>query len=1433
MEKCQRFLIRIWMWLLLFSLPISAFAADEVTLQLLWKNQFEFAGYYIAKEKGFYRDLDLEVQIKEYDSGIDVTKEVLSGKTDFGVGYSTVILYKMNGKDVFLLSAVFQHAPLVLLAKKSPELENITDLKGKRIMSTPYDAGSASLTAMLKSNGVLRDDYTRLDHSFNVDDLITGKTDAMTAYLSNQPFFLEKKGFEYTVFNPKDYGFDFYGDILFTSLWLFERNPQLVERFYKASMRGWKYAFSHIDETVDLILKKYNTQNKSRYSLLYEANVLKQMAYDEGVQFGAMNEDRIRQIAQVYRLLGITQKFGSLENLVYKPSLSPDIDLTSEEKAWLTQHPEIRLGVDPAYPPFEFIGKGGAYLGMASDYLSLLNKRLGIDMSIVSGLTWTQVVEKVKEYEVDALPAVTNTEGRRAYLNFTQPYMTFPFTFWSHKDQPPITGFEDLAGKKLAMVKDYFYVEHVLKNHPDIQPYFVDTPLQALKAVSRGKANAFIANLAVAAYLVQRNNLVDLRMDSDVELKLEGLCYGIRKDWPELVFILDKAIDSISQEKHKEIRDKWVVFGDEKEAKFRKVELTEKEKTWLSDHPVIRVHNELNWPPFNYNKDGVPTGFSIEYMNQLTNRIGIKIKYISGEWGELLDKAFDKKLDVMLNIVKTPERQKRLLYTDTYAKNPNVIIAKKGSSISDTQSLFGKKVAYPEGFFYDEVLKTKFPEIIRVPMKDTLETLKAIQYGKVDAALGELAVVNYLIRENLLTGLDIKGIFDSGNPEIEKLNIAVRNDWPELQSLLKKAMASITEEELQDMKDKWFFDRKTEKEKLKLTYKEKAWLAEHKKLLLGFAAGWAPFEYYDEDEVFSGMTSDFLRILNKRLNVEMVPQKGLTWSEVLDKAKNRELDVISAIVPSEEGSEYLHFTKPYMNLPLMVVTRDEAPYITGIGDLKGKTIAVVKGYVTEDYIKRDFPKQDLLLLDSPAEIMLAVSEGRADALVENMATVEFEKKRLGINNLKTAAATPYTFIISYGVRKDWPELVSILDNSLAAFSDNEKNVIMDKWVNLRFKKQVDWQMIWKIIVGFMVVGGSILTVILIWNRRLGREVSERKQKEKLIMLGAQISQSLTVGGSLKETLQSITEIFVKELNVAFARIWIVDETENVIKLQASSGLHTHIKGAHESLPIGGDTKISRVVSEKQPHISNSIQDDPYIKDKDWAREQRLTSYAGIPMVVEGRSVGALVVFSRDTIQEDTNRTILSIADSIAVAIERNRAEETVLASERKIRGMSESSLDAMIMIDGKANIIFWNPAAERIFGYSAEEVMSRNLHDLVLPPEDRELAYKGIDEFIQTGKGKVIGVVIEHKALRKDGSTFPAEIAVSALQMDNEWYAVGTVRDITDRKKAEEELEQNIEDLERFSSMATGREEKMIDLKEEINQLLEQAGQRKKYTIVE
>ena len=1087
-----------------------------------------------------------------------------------------------------------------------------------------------------------------------------------------------------------------------------------------------------------------------------------------------VTKDDLRELQEKW--LELTKKSG------------PVLSLTPEESAWLVTHPKIRLGVDPAFPPFEFIGKGGAHLGMASDYLTLINERLGIDMRIVPGLTWTQVIEKVKKHEVDALPAITNTEGRRAYLNFTQPYITFPFTFWSHKDQPPITGFEDLVGKKLAMVKEYFYVEHVLKNHPEIQPYFVDTPLEALKAVSRGKANAFIGNLAVAAYLVQRNNLVDLQMDSDVELELDGLCYGIRKDWPEFVSILDKAIESISQEKHREIRDRWVGVV------FKKVELTVQEKEWLKAHPRIRVQNELDWPPFNFNEDGKPKGFSIAYMNLLAKKLGIEAEYVSGpSWGEFLDLIRDKDLDVMLNIIKTEDRSKYINFTEPYVEDHPVIIARiDNTSILDFRSLFGKTVAIPKGFFYQELIERNFPQIKLMLLKDQVESLKAVAFGKADATVGGINIQNCLIRQNMLNNLKVA----SGLPgEIfsNRLRIGVRDDWPELTAILQKAIDSISEQEYSGLSDQWISTIK-EAEPGSLTEEEQSWLADHGKMRLGIASTWAPFEFFDANGVFSGVSSDYVRILTKWLGVTLTPQEGLTWAEVLEKARNKEIDVISAIVQTPERSEYLHFTKPYISLPMMVVTREDSPYIQGIKDLKDKTIAVVREYVTQGYLEEDHPDQKLLLLDSLEDVLTAVSEGRADALVENIAVANFVSKKLGITNLRAAAATPYFFELSYGVRKDWPELMPILEKALAAFSDQEKGLILDKWLNVQVEKRTDWKIVWLIIVIGTFVAGSILSVILVWNRRLSREVGERKRAEERF----QTIAATTSGAIIQTRFDAEGRPEYLYLSAKAEEFFGMPPDQVIQGKQRLPWYHGDQKRIHEEIrtisSAGGDMNLVGRIQPAEGEIK-------------WIRINASPSHSP-----EGG-----VIY---------NGFILDIT-------ERKLAEQEFIKSERKNKAMSQAVDDALVMINGKGKVMFWNQAAVNLFGYTAEEAMGMDFHKMAVPEAERVKSMAGLERFSRTGEGAVIGSGLQVRAKNRKGEEFPVEVSISAFQVDDEWFAVGTVRDITDRKKAEEELQQNLEDLERFSSMVIGREEKMIQLKEEINELLIQSGKGEKYKIVQ
>lgn len=233
-------------------------------------------------------------------------------------------------------------------------------------------------------------------------------------------------------------------------------------------------------------------------------------------------------------------------------------------------------------------------------------------------------------------------------------------------------------------------------------------------------------------------------------------------------------------------------------------EFSAEERAWIEANPSIRVHNETDWPPFNFAIDGVPQGYSIDYMNLLGERTGLKVEYITGPtWDEFLDMMREGTLDVMLNIVKTPDRQKYLLYTPPYADNPNTILSRKEDGYASLEQLSGKIVSVPKGFFYEEVLSREFPDIKLHLVKGTLETIKAVSFGKADAAVGELAVFNHLLEQHSMTGLAVSGEVKMGDPELSLLNIATRKDQPVLISILRKGVASISPEEKNEIRNKW------------------------------------------------------------------------------------------------------------------------------------------------------------------------------------------------------------------------------------------------------------------------------------------------------------------------------------------------------------------------------------------------------------------------------------------------------------------------------------------------------------------------------------------------------------------------------------------------------------------------------------------------------
>ncbi|WP_293266374.1 ABC transporter substrate-binding protein [Neptunomonas sp.] len=308
--KCRPALL-----LLLFYSASNVCAQDTIVLQLKWKHQFQFAGYYAAQKEGYFTAEGLDVEIRDVDEHRSATDIVLSGDAQFGITDSSVVLSRLKGRSVVVVAAIFQHSPMVLLALESSGILNPLELRNKRIMYQ-RNIDDAALLAMFTELGLTEYDHTHVPQNFRDDALLSGNADAMSAYITDQPYFYKEKGLRVNVMSPATYGVDFYGDMLFVDERFLKLNKEKVLAFRRATLKGWQYAVEHQKEMVDWIRKNLDT-DKSREHLLYEAKYTIDLIQPQDIELGYFSPNRFVQIAETYKQLGLAPLTADIEGLNY------------------------------------------------------------------------------------------------------------------------------------------------------------------------------------------------------------------------------------------------------------------------------------------------------------------------------------------------------------------------------------------------------------------------------------------------------------------------------------------------------------------------------------------------------------------------------------------------------------------------------------------------------------------------------------------------------------------------------------------------------------------------------------------------------------------------------------------------------------------------------------------------------------------------------------------------------------------------------------------------------------------------------------------------------------------------------------------------------------------------------------------------------------
>jgi len=496
---------------------------------------------------------------------------------------------------------------------------------------------------------------------------------------------------------------------------------------------------------------------------------------------------------------------GLLSVTALIPASAQDLELTEAERTWISDHPVIRVHNEMDWPPFNF-NENGEPRGLSIDFMNLVASRVGLQVEYISGPSWQQFLDMIRGGELDVIANATPTPERREYMHFTSSFINQPVVIVIDESTTGINSLEDLHGRRVAVVEGFFHHEYMERKYLDAELILETDILGCLYAVIEGRADAMVASFPVTKYLMDQHALIGLRVagiSRDPEL-MSRPAVAVRLDWPVLRDILQKGMDALDQEEMTALRQKW--FGAEftDTSTERKLVLTAEEKTWISDHPVIRVHNEMAWPPYNFNVDGQPTGFSIDYMNLVAKEAGLDVEYISGpSWDEFKEMIQSDELDVMLNISITPERQEYINFTRPYSQMAVAVIVKDPNiEIRSFDDLRGLKVAATRGFSTEEYLTQEYPDVELVLEDNILATLFAVLEGRADATMDDFSALNYLMQQHGLPGLHLA--FLSYDREMaETPAIGVRKDWPILRDILQKTMDSLDEADVTELRKKW------------------------------------------------------------------------------------------------------------------------------------------------------------------------------------------------------------------------------------------------------------------------------------------------------------------------------------------------------------------------------------------------------------------------------------------------------------------------------------------------------------------------------------------------------------------------------------------------------------------------------------------------------
>ncbi len=545
---------------------------------------------------------------------------------------------------------------------------------------------------------------------------------------------------------------------------------------------------------------------------------------------------------------------------------------------------------------------------------------------------------------------------------------------------------------------------------------------------------------------------------------------------------------------------------------------------------------------------------------------------------------------------------------------------------------------------------------------------------------------------------------------------------------------------------------------LDLSPEEQAFLREHPVWRMVGSSS-PPFQWMDDKGQFQGIGADYRAILEKRLGVRLEPMPANSWAESLEQLRRRECDISLLTAQTPERDEFLLFTKPLLELPPAIITRTDSKTVKDFTDLRGRRVAVARGWPIHERLAQDHPEIVLLPRDDVGSAITAVSLGDAEAYVGDLASATHAIDRLGVRNLKVAADSPYSFPFRIAVRKDWPTVVALLDKAIATITADEHEAIRRKWIAVRgggfSLKDV-------LMFALPVLVGSIILTLLAANRRLAREIVQRQQADDALRLSEE-----RWNFALEGSRDGVWDWNVKTNEMFLSKRW-----------------KTMLGFAEGELENRHDEWITRIHPDDLDMTLDAVQRHLRSETPDYEVEHRVRAKDGTYRWIHSRG---------HVVARDESGTPTRMVGTHTDITERKNSEQALRAAKEFAEELIQTANAIVLGMDEHGNITIFNRAAEEITGYTRQELAHRNWWEVLVPRERFPEVWAAIGPNSKSGLPKRY----ENPVLTKSGEERYI-VWQNGVIRDGD-RVTGTVSfgiDITERREAEEQLRREEEHLE-------------------------------------